>query len=238
MPRRSSSAPGVSPVVDRAADGTPLYAPRGELASEVDGSAVQCHLCGRWFRLLGAAHLPHAHGLTAAEYRVLVGLRPRHPLSAPDLSALRSTLMRERIASDRRIADAMAAGVALARRGELQRMAMAALRERPVEVERERQLAKSGARLGTARAAAFRERRDHRARALGYDDLEDFYRSRYDDGWARLDELATELGCAESSVRGDLQRLGLGPIRRRSYGARWRPRAEPREAPGRRPPLA
>jgi hypothetical protein len=37
------------PVVDNALDGTPLYAPRGELPVEVDGSAVQCHLCGWWF---------------------------------------------------------------------------------------------------------------------------------------------------------------------------------------------
>ena len=169
---------------------------------------------------------------------MLVGLRPRHPLSAPDLSDLRSTLMRERITTDRRIIDAMALGFALARRGELQRMATAALRERPLAVERERQLTQSGTRLGIARAAAFRERRDQRARALGYEDLEGFYRSRYVDERARLDELADELGCAESAVRGDLQRLGLGPIRRRSHGARWLPRAEPRAAPDGRPPSA
>jgi hypothetical protein len=221
-PGTGRAAADAAPVVDRAPDGTPLYAPRGELPVEADGSAVQCHLCGRWFRLLGAAHLPYAHGLTAGEYRVLVGLRPRHPLSAPDLSDRRAALMRERIASDRRITGAMAAGVALARRGELQRMAAEAMRERPLALERERQLTESGARLGSARAASFRTRRDQRARALGYADLDSFYRSRYVGERARLDELAAELGCAESAVRGDMQRLGLGPDRRRSYGARWR----------------
>jgi ROS/MUCR transcriptional regulator protein len=224
-PGTDRAAADAARVVDRADDGTPLYAPRGELLVEADGSAVQCHLCGRWFRLLGAAHLPHAHRLTAAEYRVLVGLRPRHPLSAPDLSDRRAALMRERIATDSRVSEAMASGMALARCGELQRMAAEAMRERPHALERERQLAESGARLGTARAVAFRERRDQRARALGYDDLKDFYRLRYVDGRALLDELAAELGCAESAVRGDLQRLALGPIRRRSYGARWRARA-------------
>lgn len=59
-------------------------------------------------------------------------------------------------------------------------------------------------------------------RALGYEGLEDFYRRRYRDQHARLAELALELGCAESAVRGDLERLGLGPDRTRSHRARSR----------------
>lgn len=73
----------------------------------------------------------------------------------------------------------MAAGVALARTGELQRMAGEAMGARPVALERERQLTVSGARLGSARAAAYRQRREERARALRFAGLEDFYRSRY-----------------------------------------------------------
>jgi hypothetical protein len=60
--------------------------------------------------------------------------------------------------------------------------------------------------------------------ALGYENLEDFYRSRYVGERARLEQLAAELGCAESAVRGDLRRLALGPDRSRSHGARWRER--------------
>jgi len=48
------------------------------------------------------------------------------------------------------------------------------------------------------------------------------YRCRYGDERRRLEQLAAELGCADSAVRGDLQRLGLGPDRTRSHGARWR----------------
>jgi len=71
-------------------------------------------------------------------------------------------------------------------------------------------------------AESFRARREQRARALGYQGLEDFYRRRYRDGRARVDELAAELGCAQSAIRGDLKRLQLGPDRTRSNGARWR----------------
>jgi hypothetical protein len=210
------------PVVDRAVDGTPLYALRGELPVDVDGSAVQCHLCGGWFRHIGSAHVLHAHGMTAAEYRQLVGLNPRRALQAPDLRVRRADQMRRQITTDPRLRQAMAAGVAQARAGNLQRRAREEQRERPVAVERERQLAESGARLGAARAAAYRRRREQRARELGYVDLEGYYRSRYVRERMRLEDLATELGCAESAVRGDLRRLALGPDRRRSHGARWR----------------
>jgi hypothetical protein len=199
------------PIVDRAGDGTPLLAPRGELPVEDGGGRVQCHLCGRWFRQLGSSHVRHAHGMTAAEYRVLAGLRPRHPLQAPDLSAARAARLRRRITTDARLISGMAAGVALARTGELQRKADQALRARPVALERERQLAVSGARLGSARAAGYRQRREQHARALGFATaLEAFYRSRYVRDRVRIERLAAELGCAESAVRKDLQRLGLG----------------------------
>jgi len=216
VPPRRRRADDAPPVVDRALDGTPLYAPRGELPSEVDGSAVQCHLCGRWYRDLASAHMRWVHQLTAGEYRELVGLRPRHPLQAPARSAAQAELMRHRIATEPRLRKAMAEGVTLARRGELQALAERALRERPAALERQWQLAASGSRLGTARADAFRARREQRACALGYVSLEDFYRRRYHDRHARVDELAAELACAYSAVRGDLERFGLGPDRGRS----------------------
>jgi hypothetical protein len=109
----------------------------------------------------------------------------------------------------------------LAQRGELQRLARSRLAERPISVERERQLAESGAELGSTRAAAYRHRRSLRAVELGFTDLSAYYQRRYRDERRRLDEIAAELGSAQSAVRGDLQRLGLGPDRTRSHGARW-----------------
>jgi hypothetical protein len=79
----------------------------------------------------------------------------------------------------------------------------------------------TGARLGGARAAAYLHRRSLRAIELGFADLIAYYQRRYRDERRRVDEIAAELGCAESAVRGDLQRLGLGPDRTRSHGARW-----------------
>lgn len=107
------------------------------------------------------------------------------------------------------------------RNAELQREARARLAARPASLERERQLAAAGSLLGSARADRFRRQREQRAAALGFADLADYYRRRYRDERRRLDQLAAELRCAESAVRGDLQRLALGPDRRRSRGARW-----------------
>jgi hypothetical protein len=71
------------------------------------------------------------------------------------------------------------------------------------------------------RAARYRRRRQERAIELGFADLAAYYRGRYGDERRRLDQLALELGCAQSAVRSDLRRLGLGPDRARSHGARW-----------------
>ena len=81
-------------------------------------------------------HLPRAHQKPASEERELVGLRPRHPLQAPARSAAQGERLRRRIASERGLRAAMAVGETLARRGELQRLAERALRERPAALER------------------------------------------------------------------------------------------------------
>lgn len=186
MGGHSRRAVGDKSVVDRVPDGTPLYAPRGVLPCELDASAVQCHLCERWYRNLASSHVRHAHGLTAAEYRLLAGLRTRHPLQTPVLSAARSDLLRDRIITDGRLQAGMAVGATLARAGEPQRLAEQALRQRPVALERQQQLADSGSRAGIVRAAAFRARREAQARSLGFTGLEGFYRRRYRDQRARL----------------------------------------------------
>jgi hypothetical protein len=125
------AAPGV---VDRLLDGTPLYAARGELPVDVDEQRVQCHLCGGWYRALGSSHLSRVHGVTADEYRELVGLRPRHQLWAPDLIDAQSERLRARLAAEPRLRAAMAKGHALARRGELQREATSRLAQRPTSL--------------------------------------------------------------------------------------------------------
>jgi hypothetical protein len=191
-----------SRVVDRAFDGTPLYALRGELSCESDRSAVQCHLCGRWYRDLASSHLPRAHQVTASEHRQLVGLRPRHPLQASARSAAQGELLRRRIAAEPRLRAAMAWGRrsrAGASSSDAPSGCCASVRRRSSASASWRPRARG---WGTTRADAFRARREQQSNALGYQDLEDFYRRRYRDQRARLVDLAADLGCAESAVRG------------------------------------
>ena len=57
--------------------------------------------------------------------------------------------------------------------------------------------------LGMRRAERYLAHREARARELGFDDLAAYYRQRYGDDGLRLDELAGELRCSPSAVRGD-----------------------------------
>ena len=65
--------------------------------------------------------MAHAR-LTADEYRALVGLRPRHPLWAPDPIEAQSERLHARLVAELRLRAEMAKSHALAR-GELQREA-------------------------------------------------------------------------------------------------------------------
>ena len=161
---------------------------------------------------------PRSQPLRAGQ---LVGLRPRHPLWAPASSASQAKRFVRRRSTDARIAEGTRKGAALARTGELQRQAKQYLAVRPKSIERERQLERQGAALGNARAARFLERREGRARDLGFPNLRAYYRQRYVTDRLRLADVTRELACAESAVRADLSRLGLGPDRTRSHGARW-----------------
>jgi len=137
------------------------------------------------------------------------------------LIAEQADRFRVRLAEDERLQRGIEAAHALAVSGDLQRRARELAAERPPSLERERQLARSGAALGSARAQRYASARAARARERGYARLEDYYRERYVRAGATLDQLAVELACHESAVRGDLKRFGLGPDRGRSHGARW-----------------
>src|SRR5215210_7929508 len=127
-----------------AADGTPLFAPVGQLVVDHDEAKVLCHLCGRWYGLLAPRHLPKVHAMTAAQYRDLVGLNPRHPLQAPVHSERQGALMKARIVSDERVKVGMEIGFALSRSGELQARAREHHAERPFSAERVEQLQRHG----------------------------------------------------------------------------------------------
>jgi rubrerythrin len=62
------------PSVGRLPDGTPYFAPIGEVPYDPDEDRVQCHLCGGWFKLIGSTHLSAGHGWTIDMYREAFGL--------------------------------------------------------------------------------------------------------------------------------------------------------------------
>jgi hypothetical protein len=67
-PRVTERAPdGEAPAValGRLPDGTPYFAPLGELAYDPAEDRVQCHLCGRWYRVIAGSHLHRVPWLDA-----------------------------------------------------------------------------------------------------------------------------------------------------------------------------
>ena len=67
-------------------DGTPFFAPLGELVRDGD-ERVQCHLCGRFMRIVGGTHIRVGHGWTLDAYREAFRLPEHEPTCAVDLSS-------------------------------------------------------------------------------------------------------------------------------------------------------
>jgi len=58
----------------------PVYGDLGVLAT--DGQRVECHICGRWYRMLGI-HVRRTHGMLPDDYKRAFGLRVSVGLDAP-----------------------------------------------------------------------------------------------------------------------------------------------------------
>ena len=67
-----------------------------------DGDRVQCHLCGRWLKMVGGSHLIAAHGITVAEYREMFRLHGNDSTVAPEVSERKRRAMVAQIASGER----------------------------------------------------------------------------------------------------------------------------------------
>src|ERR1700729_1395950 len=114
--------PAPRPVVAVLADGTPAFAPIGEVV--VTGTRVVCHLCGRALRSV-PAHL-RVHGYTKEAYCAAFGLERSQSLEGPDTRKLRSAALTSRLVFDVAFRTGSAAGRQRARAGELTRDAAAA----------------------------------------------------------------------------------------------------------------
>src|SRR5215475_12766241 len=126
--------PPECPPVGVLADGTPCYAPIGEVL--VDGSLVTCHLCGRALRSV-TAHL-RAHGWTKDAYCEAFGLERNQSLEGHETRKLRAAAFAARLVFDPAVRAGSEAGRERARTGELTRDAAAAARGRPHPEQRRR----------------------------------------------------------------------------------------------------
>src|ERR1700683_5820461 len=97
------------------ADGTPYYAPIGEVVC--DGTTVTCHLCGRSLKSV-AAHL-RAHGWTKTAYCAAFGLERGQPLEGQETRKRRAASFAPRLIFDPAIRAGSAVGRQRAAAGEL-----------------------------------------------------------------------------------------------------------------------
>jgi hypothetical protein len=87
-------------VIGRLEDGTPYFAPLGELWWDPEEDRVMCHLCGRWFRFFGSSHLYRTHAWTLGRYREAFHLRGNVPTCSEQLSAVHRADAKRRIDAD------------------------------------------------------------------------------------------------------------------------------------------
>lgn len=220
-------------VVGVLADGTPFYAPIGEVI--VDGPRVTCHLCGRALRSV-AAHLAW-HGWTKEKYCEVFGLERGQSLEGPETRKLRAAALTARLIFDPAIRDGSAAGRQRARTGDLARDAATAARGRPFPAQRRRKAAGVLAEIPRPVVArANRERADRHlaavaaeaARRRGFPDIQALVAARTEAG-ASLAAISREAGLHKdwlSRHLGQLDPLAAGAVRQRSPDrpdAAWQP---------------
>src|SRR5580693_5399762 len=195
---RPSPRPAPRPVVAVLADGTPAFAPVGEVV--VTGTRVICHLCGRALRSV-PAHL-RVHGYTKEAYCLAFGLERGQSLEGPDTRKLRSTALASRLVFDPAFRAGSAAGRQRARCGELTRDAAAAATGRRHPEQRRRKARQALAGIPAQRVAQANAARASRhvaqvaadvARRHGYPDLGAFVLARMAGG-ASLAAISREAG--------------------------------------------
>ena len=212
-------------------DGTPFYAPVGEVVTS--GDLVVCHLCGRLQRSV-TAHL-RAHRWTKDDYRAAFGLEQSQSLEGAATRKLRSAAFTARLLFEPAVREGSAAGRARARAGQLTRDAAAAARGRPLPEQRRRKAARALASVSPdAVARANRDRATRQvtetaaavAARAGHPAIGDLVLARLAAG-ASLAAISREAACTRTGSRGTWARW----IRRPP------PPRRPRE-PGRPPPTS
>jgi hypothetical protein len=196
-------------------DGTPCYAPVGEVI--VEGALVVCHLCGRSLRSV-TAHL-RVHGWTKQDYCAAFGLERGQSLEGPETRKLRAAALTSRLVFDSAVRQGSAAGRQRARTGDLTRDAARAARGRPIPEQRRRKAVAALAAIPPPVVArANRERAGRHlarvaaevARRQGHADLGSFVLARVGEGASlavisreaglNKDWLSRHLGCVDPAA--------------------------------------
>jgi AraC-like DNA-binding protein len=232
-PAARASGHPVRRVVDVLADGTPCYAPIGEVVI-VDGSLVTCRLCGRLLRSV-TAHLK-AHGWTKEAYCEAFGLERGQSLEGPQTRKLRAAAFSARLVFDASIREGSAAGRNRARAGDLARDAATAARGRSIPEQRRRKALRSLAAVSPAAVAQANSERARRrlaevaeaaARRAGYPDIRALVLARVADG-ASLAAISREAGLHKdwlSRHLGDVDpevAVAVRPLQHGRWDAGWR----------------
>jgi len=215
------------------ADGTPFYAPIGEVIA--GGPLVTCHLCGRALRSV-TAHL-RVHGWTKQAYCEAFGLERGQSLEGDETRKLRAAAFTARLVFDPAVREGSAAGRQRARSGDLARDAAAATRGRRHPEQRRRKARRA---MAAAHAAVIAQANTERARARigrvaadvarrhGYPGIGAFVLARVASG-ASLAAISREAGLHKDWLSRHLGDIDPGAaaaaVRRRSArrDARWLP---------------
>jgi len=232
-PARGRAQPAARPVVAVLPDGTPAFAPIGEVV--LTDARVVCHLCGRALRSV-TAHL-RVHGYTKEAYCAVFGLERGQSLEGPDTRKLRAAALTSRLAFDTAFRAGSAAGRQRARSGELTRDAAAAAAGRRYPEQRRRKARQALAGIPAGKVAQANAERASRhvagvaaevARRQGYPDLGAFVLARAADG-ASLAAISREAGLHKdwlSRHLADVDPVAAGAMpgqRPARPDARWRP---------------
>src|SRR5262252_3352978 len=197
------------------ADGTPYYAPLGEVI--VDGSQVTCHLCGRALRSV-TAHL-RAHGWTKPAYCEAFGLERGQSLEGPETRQLRAVALASRLVFE----PALRQGSAAAGRSmpeQRRRKAAAALAAVPPPLVARANRDRAARHLAGVAAEV--------ARQQGYADLGAFVLARIEEG-ASLAVISRDAGLNKDWLSRHLGRVdpvAAAAVRRRRrqrLDTRWLP---------------
>ena len=235
-------APGRRPARQRAAravvavlaDGTPAFAPIGEVV--VTDARVVCHLCGRTLRSV-TAHL-RVHGYTKDAYCAAFGLERGQSLEGPDTRKLRAAALTSRLVFDRAFRAGSAAGRQRARSGELTRDAAAVATGRPHPEQRRRKarqalaaisreaglhkdwLSRHLADVAPAAAASVPGQRPARPDArwrpaldrTGFPDVPNYLQERHVRQHRTVNAMAAEIGVTHHAIESALRRHGLDRV--------------------------